>query len=81
MGNNSNTSIYLYNILLTSYFHKGFNNYQSHATGHEQGRVVGREEGKKYFLELLDQGLSIDEIKKRLNQNNIKTQDENKIFP
>jgi len=41
--------------------------------GHEQGRVVGRKEGRiderKHLLELLDQGLSIDEIKKRISQN------------
>jgi len=49
--------------------------------GHEQGRVVGRKEGRaeglvdgreeerKHLLELMDQGFSIDEIKKRINQN------------
>ncbi|MCL2480858.1 MAG: hypothetical protein FWF38_04010, partial [Spirochaetaceae bacterium] len=42
------------------------------ADGLEQGRaeglVDGQEKERKYFLELLDQGLSIDEIKKRISQ-------------
>jgi len=33
----------------------------------EEGREEGREEERKYFLELLDQGLTIEEIKERLN--------------
>jgi len=42
---------------------------EGHAKGHEQGRVVGREEERKHLLELLDQGLSVNEIKKRISQN------------
>ncbi|MCL2705955.1 MAG: Rpn family recombination-promoting nuclease/putative transposase [Spirochaetaceae bacterium] len=36
--------------------------------GHAKGLVDGQEKERKYFLELLDQGLSIDEIKKRISQ-------------
>jgi len=32
----------------------------------EKGREEGREEERKYFLELLDQGLSVEEIKKKI---------------
>ncbi|MDR2900720.1 MAG: Rpn family recombination-promoting nuclease/putative transposase [Treponema sp.] len=47
---------------------------EGHAEGHLEGRKVGREEGRQegreerndYFLALLDQGLSVEEIKKRL---------------
>ena len=36
--------------------------------GHEEGLKEGMEEERKYFLELLNQGLTIEEIKERLNQ-------------
>jgi len=36
--------------------------------GHEQGLQEGIEERDKYFLNLLDQGLSIEELKQRLTQ-------------
>jgi hypothetical protein len=40
--------------------------------GLEEGRVVGREEereqNRQYFLELLNQGLTVEEIKQRLEQ-------------
>ncbi|MCL2480964.1 MAG: hypothetical protein FWF38_04580 [Spirochaetaceae bacterium] len=42
---------------------------EGRVVGREEGRIDGLEEGKKHFLELLDQGLSIDEIKKRINLN------------
>ncbi len=36
------------------------------AKGRSEGRKKGREERDTYFLELLDQGLSTDEIKQRI---------------
>jgi hypothetical protein len=36
--------------------------------GHEEGMEKAHEEDRQYFLELLNQGLTIDEIKQRLNQ-------------
>jgi len=36
--------------------------------GREEGRREGREEGQQYFLELLNQGLTIEEIKQRLSR-------------
>jgi flagellar biosynthesis/type III secretory pathway protein FliH len=36
--------------------------------GREDGLEEGREEGQQYVLELLDQNLTIEEIKQRLNQ-------------
>jgi len=36
--------------------------------GLEQGREEGREEASQYFLELIEQGLSLDEIKERLRK-------------
>ena len=33
-----------------------------------KAKAEEREEARKYFLNLLDQGLSVDEIKLRLNQ-------------
>ena len=36
--------------------------------GMEEGMEKGREEERLYFLELLDQGLSIEEIKQRLSK-------------
>jgi len=45
---------------------------EGHAEGHAEGIVKGhaeaQEENRKYFLSLLNQGLSIDEIKQRLTQ-------------
>jgi len=35
----------------------------------DSGRQEGREEDRKYVLELLEQGLSTEEIKARLQQN------------
>ena len=32
----------------------------------EEGREEGEEKSRKYFLEMIDHGLSIDEIKERL---------------
>ena len=37
--------------------------------GIEQGVVKGRKKEREYFLSLLDQGLSVDEIKHHLEQN------------
>jgi len=34
--------------------------------GLEQGREEGEEKSRQYFLDLLDKGLSIEEIKERL---------------
>ena len=34
--------------------------------GLEKGKEIAREEERQYFIELLDQGLSVDEIKERL---------------
>jgi hypothetical protein len=34
----------------------------------EDGREEARKEDRQYFLELLNQGLTIDEIKERLQQ-------------
>jgi len=34
--------------------------------GMEKGKEIAREEERQYFIELLDQGLSVDEIKERL---------------
>jgi len=34
----------------------------------EEGREEAQEEERKYFLSLLDQGLSVEEIKQRLTQ-------------
>ena len=39
-----------------------------HKEGHKEGRKEERIERDKYFLELLDQGLSVEEIKQRLKQ-------------
>jgi predicted transposase YdaD len=36
--------------------------------GREEGREEARKEDRQYFLELLNQGLTIDEIKERLRQ-------------
>jgi len=36
--------------------------------GLEEGLEKGLEKGRQYFLEMIDQGLSIEEIKQRLNQ-------------
>ena len=36
--------------------------------GMEKGIAEGMEKGRKYFLELLDQGITIEEIKQRLNK-------------
>jgi len=36
--------------------------------GREEGREEEREKNRKFFLELLDQGLSTEEIKKRLSE-------------
>jgi flagellar biosynthesis/type III secretory pathway protein FliH len=36
--------------------------------GHEEGHTEGMNESRQYFLELLNQGLTIEEIKQRLNQ-------------
>jgi len=36
--------------------------------GREEGREEGEEKSRQYFLELLNQGLTIDEIKERLQQ-------------
>jgi len=38
---------------------------------HEEGRKEGREEGRQHFLELLNQGLTIEEIKRNLGQEEI----------
>ena len=37
--------------------------------GVEKGRVEERKESREYFMRLLDEGLSADEIKQRLEQN------------
>ena len=37
--------------------------------GRELGLELGREEGQKYILELLEQGLSLEDVKLRLEQN------------
>ena len=34
------------------------------------GKAEGREEGRKYILSLLDQGLSVEELKQHLRQEN-----------
>jgi predicted transposase/invertase (TIGR01784 family) len=36
--------------------------------GREEGEEIGMEKSRQYFLELLDQGLTIEEIKERLQQ-------------
>jgi len=36
--------------------------------GIEKGREEGMERGRQYFLEMINQGLTIEEIKERLNQ-------------
>ena len=36
--------------------------------GREEGWKEGHEEGRKYVLGLLDQGLSVEEIRQRLEQ-------------
>ena len=36
--------------------------------GREEGRKKERIESRQYFLELINQGLTIEEIKQRLNQ-------------
>ena len=41
--------------------------------GMEKGVVKEREESHEYFLKLLDQGLSVDEIKQHLQQRTEKT--------
>ncbi|MCL2231403.1 MAG: hypothetical protein FWC01_09945, partial [Treponema sp.] len=41
---------------------------EGYAEGHAEGHAEAQEENRKYFLSLLDQGLSIDEIKQRLTQ-------------
>ena len=38
------------------------------AVRYEEGMEQGREKEREYFLQLLNQGLSVDEIKHRLEQ-------------
>jgi len=38
------------------------------AIGKAEGKAEERKEGRKYFLSLLEQGLSVEEIKQRLTQ-------------
>jgi len=40
----------------------------SHRKGVEEGREEAREEARLHFLELIDKGLTIEEIRNRLNQ-------------
>jgi flagellar biosynthesis/type III secretory pathway protein FliH len=39
-----------------------------YAEGHADGHAEGRNEERQHFLEMLDQGLSVEEIKRRLKQ-------------
>jgi predicted transposase YdaD len=39
--------------------------------GMEYGREEGREEERHYFLELLNQGLTVEEIKERLQKEEV----------
>ncbi len=43
------------------------NRREAHEEGREKGREEAREEDRQYFLGLLNQGLSVEEIKERLN--------------
>jgi flagellar biosynthesis/type III secretory pathway protein FliH len=43
------------------------NRREAREEGRKEGREEGREEERHYFLELLSQGLSVEEIKARLN--------------
>jgi len=40
---------------------------EAHEEGREEGKEEARKEDRQYFLELLNQGLTIEEIKERLN--------------
>jgi predicted transposase YdaD len=39
--------------------------------GREDGLEEGRKENRQYFLELINQGLTIEEIKQRLSQEEV----------
>jgi predicted transposase/invertase (TIGR01784 family) len=39
-----------------------------HAEGHAEGQTEGRNEERQHLLEMLDQGLSVEEIKRRLTE-------------
>jgi len=42
--------------------------FEARESGLKEGREEGREEERQYFLEMINQGLTIEEIKERLNQ-------------
>jgi len=39
---------------------------EGHKKGREEGHKEGREEERKYFLNMLNQGLTVEEIRERL---------------
>jgi hypothetical protein len=39
-----------------------------YAMGHAEGHTEGRNEERQHLLEMLDQGLSVEEIKRRLTE-------------
>ncbi|MDR0302705.1 MAG: hypothetical protein LBI04_10390, partial [Treponema sp.] len=64
-------SVEVRNMLITEYDRDmdiAVNRREAWEDGMEIGMGKGREKSRQHFLELLDQGLTIEEIKERLNQ-------------